>query len=126
MLKNALGAIALLTALLTSPHTHAASVSIDDVKAIKESAQAGDFAARAHWTALSYYLQGAMEAIALAQRALEQSGSHALFCPPNDGSLSMDNIYRFLDQASEAGHRGPALNALLDAFKARYPCPSNR
>jgi hypothetical protein len=113
-------------AAITAPTAPAKAVTIEDIQRMKVNAQAGAFGARAESIALSYYIQGAMEAIALAQQSLEKADKPPLFCPPKNSQTSADEIYTFLDKAARTGQTGEILPAILNDFKARYPCKARR
>lgn len=119
-------ALGVIAALLSAQPAAYAQVSVADVKLMKQRAQVGGFSGRADWTALSYYLQGALEAIGLAQQHLERGDKQPLFCPPKGSSLTLDDIHKFLNKASEDGQKGSALNAILKDLKTRYPCTGGR
>lgn len=121
MLRH-LCALGVAIAATTAQPAPVKAVTLEDIQRMKLEAQAGAFGARAESIALSYYIQGAMEAIALAQQSLEKSDSPPLFCPPKNSQTTADEIYKFLDKAAREGQTGAILPAILDDFKARYPC----
>lgn len=125
MLKH-LCTLGLAIAAVTAQPAPVKAVTLEDIQRIRLQAQAGAFGARAENIALSYYIQGAMEAIALAQQSLEKSGKPPLFCPPKNSQTSADEIYTVLDKAVRAGQTGEILPAILNDFKARYPCKARR
>jgi len=107
---------------LASAPCSAGQLRVKDVAAMRDAARGGAFAARADWNALSYYLQGAMEAISLAQRELEAADRTALFCPPKGQSMDISDVYAMLDNARKADADAPVTDAILAALRQRFPC----
>ncbi|MEM1020487.1 MAG: Rap1a/Tai family immunity protein [Pseudomonadota bacterium] len=101
----------------------AASPTVDDFAALKENVRTGDFGARAQWTGLTFYLEGAMAAIGSAQTRLEKTDAATLFCPPRGQSLTMQDVYAMLDAAPK-GADTPVATAIMAALQARFPCKS--
>ncbi|MEM9880295.1 MAG: Rap1a/Tai family immunity protein [Pseudomonadota bacterium] len=111
--------IGITVAALITP-AEADQLKVSDVSDMRAAARAGDFKARVDWNALSYYLQGAMEAIALAQNDLERADKTPLFCPPKGKSFEMQDVYAMLERVSDPNQ--PALEAVMATLKTRYPC----
>lgn len=118
--RAALTAIA--AAALCMQAASAEQITVAEVQAMKKRVQTGSFSARAEWNALSFYLQGAMEAIGLAQGELERADARTLFCPPPGGSLDIRDLYAILESAPPAAGPKPALGVLLSSIQKRYPC----
>ncbi|MEO0399907.1 MAG: Rap1a/Tai family immunity protein [Pseudomonadota bacterium] len=101
---------------------YAQQLTARDVLAIKERTASGGFSARSEWTALGYYLQGVIEGAAGYQQALTAAGKPALFCPPKGKNYSVDEIFRFLDRASDEDKSRPASAVIIEAYAGAFPC----
>lgn len=108
--------------LVVQPAMGQPTPSVAEALAVRDRAQAGAFAARAEWTALTFYLQGAVEAVMAYRQALETEGAPPLFCPPSDHAESIDGLLGILNRATEADRRKSAVAWILESYAKKYPC----
>lgn len=101
----------------------AQALTVAQALEIKDRAFAADaFAGRAEWNALTFYLQGAVEAAVTYQKAQQSNGSQPLFCPPQNHSQSMEDLFAMLDDAKGLKRQMSAVEMILETYAKKYPC----
>jgi len=110
-----------------SPQTvaQAQQLTVEDALAIRDRAGMSEFASRAEWSALTYYLQGVIEGVAAYQQTLIEQGRPALFCPPADKRYSIDEFFRYLTNSTDEDSSRPATLVIVEAYADAYPCPES-
>ena len=111
-----------LAALIVAQPAAAASLSAADVLEIKERASSGAFAGRAEWTALTFYLQGAVETAMGYNDALKDAGQTGLFCPPPGTSESLDSLIAMLERTKAEDRTRQAASLILEDYARKSPC----
>lgn len=116
-----LAAVVAVFGLVSLP-SQAKQLSVKDVLAMQASVQSGEFAGRAQWQALGFYLQGVIEGIAAQQLALQAAGKPGLFCPPKGKGYSMQEFFRLLHQSDAEQRDKPVSEVLFASYATLYPC----
>lgn len=118
-------AIAAIAFLSLQTVAYAQQLTVDDALAIRDQAGASDFAGRAEWSALTYYLQGVIEGVAAYQQTLAERGKPTLFCPPPNKRYSIDEFFRYLTKSADEDKSRPATLVIVEAYADAHPCPGS-
>ena len=119
MRKLAIAAIAFMSLASTA---QAQQLTVEETLSIQNRASTGDFAARAEWNALTYYLQGLIEGAAGYQQTLMKQGKKPLFCPPSGKSHSIEHVIRYLTNSAKKDKLRPASLVIIESYASAYPC----